>query len=521
MNDDSQLPPHPTEPHVPVIPLPEQHDAQVADIAPPPLPHAPETGFATGSKRRLTVGVLLVLGGMAALFALSALEFRWLESVPWAQALAGPVAGSPPVDAIPALIRVVPLDNFPEQQQVLEAAEALTWMESGETLKALGYDRTEALMLAPVPTGDMEGMLQSGRLPSPGKPEVLAGDLCRIDSFKVDNITFNVTGRLRPGVGALTFTYLLPEHEAWLPLFQGADDTVEGWILPEGMLDPVGALIDAGLLKEEDSEDKDAIKTAQEALMVYEGSHFHAMTRTHPGLAIACTIVLALMLVGAATIATEMLLLCRVNGPGLLRGLSLQVSTNLRGWYAVHIICYGTFIAAMCAGLADPLGNMQMLDFVRAQFSEGGLAYVGDAYLSGDIIAAANATWVNNYLLQTVLMTIVPSVLPVALGFFKTLVSFGMVGFAMAPGWTDTISGYTFHSGTMVLELEPYVLVAYVVLLWPKWFFQGIFVTRDFGARLARWINLVFEAAVVSGILLYLAAIYEGITLITFSGLGG
>lgn len=493
--------------------------------APAPAPTLASTeeedALPKGSRRALGFGILLILGGMLALFGLSMAENQWRASLPWAYAMAGPVAGTPPEDAIPARIRPLPLENFPEQQEVRTALESLALAETGAAIEALGYDRTEALMLAAVSQEDLAGMLLSGRLPEPGKPEVLAGDLCRIDSFKVDNITFTVTGRLRPGVGALTFTYLLPEHAAWEPLFSGADDTVSAWIAPEGKQDPVAALIDAGLLKAENAEDQDAIKTAQDALMVYEGSHLHTMTRTEPLLAVCALGVLCFMLLGAGMTATQVLLLGRAKTGGSLRALSRQVAGNLRGWIAVHVICYGTFLGAMAAGLLDPLGNMQMLDFVRAQFTDGGLAYVGEAYMSGDIIAAANATWINNYLLQTVLMTIAPSVLPFALGFLKTLMSFGMAGFAMAPGWTDIIGGYVFHSGTMVLELEPYVLVAYVVLLWPKWFFEGIFVTRDFWARLSRWINLVFEAAIISGVLLYLAALYEGVTLITFSGLGG
>lgn len=499
-------------------PLPEK-DSPPSDEAIFSAP-APADTPVRHSLRPIVYGVLMVLGGMGALFGLAIAESSWRDTLPWAFAMAGPVVGEAPADAIVARILPVPIENFPEQQEVLDMAESLTYVESGSTLESLGFGRTEALMLAEVSADDLDGMLLSGRLPVPGKPEVLAGDLCRIDSFKVDHITFTVTGRLRPGVGALTFTYLLPEHEAWQPLFDGAEDVVDAWILPEGKLDPVGSLIDAGLLKEESAEDSDAIQTAQDALMVYEGSHLHAMTRTEPLLGRAAFVVLAFMLMGITLVATQ-LLLRRADRQSFPRGLAAQVAGNLRGWLAVHAVCYGVFLLAMSSGLGNPLANMQMLDFVRAQFSEGDLAYVGDAYLSGDIIAAANATWQNNYLIQTILMTIVPSVLPFALGFLKTLASLGMAGFALAPVWTDTIANYVFHSGTMVLELEPYVMVAYVVLLWPKWCFEGIFITRDLGARFARWTNLVFEAAIVAGVLLYLAALYEGVTLITFSGLGG
>ena len=117
---------------------------------------------------------------------------------------------------------------------------------------------------------------------------------------------------------------------------------------------------------------------------------------------------------------------------------------------------------------------MHMLEVVKQQFTEGDLAYIGEAYLSGDILAAANATWVNNFLLQTLAMGVLPSLVPLGIGFFKTLLSLGIVGFAMAPMWTDIIGNYVLHSGTMVLELEPYVIVAWACILWPVRFIKGI-----------------------------------------------
>lgn len=479
---------------------------------------APE--FAKGSWRKFFAGLLLVIGGMAALLLLAVTEAAWLETLPWARALAGPVAGAVPEAAIEGQVRPLPLDNFPTQSQVLEDLEGMELGIEDSALEALGFGRTEALLMAAVSEDDMNGMLLEGRLPEPGKPEVLAGDLCRLDSFRVDNLTFTVTGRLKPGVGALTFTYLLPAHTAWEPLYATADDTVQVWIDPEGRRDPIGTLINAGLLKEEDAEDPGALQRAQDALFVYEGSHLHSMSRTDPQLSRGALFVLVVMLLGTTILHTQLFLLWRPRAPRFLKGLLDQIASDLRGWYAIHFIAYGAFAVAMVLGILQPLANMQMMDFVRAEFSDGDLAYIGEAYLSGNVMAATNATWQNNYLLQTLGLTFLISVPPLALGFFKTLLSLGMVGFVMAPIWTDVIANYTFHSGTMVLELEPYILAGYVVILWPVWFFRGIFVTYDLSARARQWVMLAFQAALLCGALLYVAALYEAVTLIHIAGVG-
>jgi hypothetical protein len=498
----------------------EIEEAPAASAVPPPLPLDERHHPRTGNKTRLLNAIMLILAGMLALFAITLYEEQWIDQLPWGHALAGPVVGTLPPEAIPALVRPVPLENFPDQQAAIEALETMLRADGAATSQSLGMNRTESVMLMAVPEEDLEGMLLEGRLPEPGKPEVLAGDLCRINSFKLDQFTFTVTGRLRPGVGVLTFSYLLPEHPAWQMLFENADDKLNAWVLPEGKLDTVDALVSTGMLKAEEAEDSDARSKAQDAMMVYEGTHLHMMNRTEPMLALGIVIVLGLMLLGTCIATTEALLLWRTRAPQFLRGLCEEPARNPRGWYAMHMIGYGAFVVTMLAGLTDPVSNLRMMDFVRGMFSDGDLAYIGEAYLSGDIIAAANATWMNNYVVQTLGMTLLPSIIPLALGMFKTLASLAVVGFAMAPAWMGMSATLIFHSGTMVLELEPYIIAAYVSALWPVWFIKGL---RDgnLWSRTRQWLGLAIAIALLAGVVLYAAGLYEGATLIMFGNLGG
>lgn len=481
---------------------------------------APGPEYPVGSRRKLTYAALLILAGMASLAMLAIAEAAWRNKIPWSRAMVGPEAGTPANNLLRAKVRTVPLDNFPEQAAVLEELNALQLPDVTAQLENMGFARTEALLLAPAPREAMEGMLLEGRLPEPGKPEVLAGDLCRLDAFTIDNVHFTVTGRARPGVGVLTFTYLLPEHPAWQPLFETASDTVKVWIAPEGGADPVQTLVDSGLLRDEERDDSAALQRAQDAMLVYEGSHLHAMTRTKPVYGWAAWAVLIAMLAASTVAHTQFYLLLRPRAPRAIRGLLDHIALHLRGWYVLHGVAYGVFAGAMAVGMLNPLGNMQVIDFVRAQFSDGGLAYIGEAYASGDILAAANATWTNNFLVQTLGLTALISLPPLALGFFKTLISLAVVGFAMTPAWTGVIDGYVLHSGTMVLELAPYILVCHVVVVWPLWFLRGLFVTRDFSVRAAHWTSLLLQSLLVSGVLLYLAALYEAVTLIALMGIG-
>ena len=101
------------------------------------------------------------------------------------------------------------------------------------------------------------------------------------------------------------------------------------------------------------------------------------------------------------------------------------------------------------------------------------------------------------------------------IGLFKTAISLGLVGFAMAPVWSDTFAGYTYHSITMGLELEAYILATFSIVVYALHFFRGI--VR--GNLLHEWgqgFQTVFGSAFIAGALLAAAALYEAVTLIVF-----
>jgi hypothetical protein len=104
------------------------------------------------------------------------------------------------------------------------------------------------------------------------------------------------------------------------------------------------------------------------------------------------------------------------------------------------------------------------------------------------------------------------------IGVAKNLLSFALVGLALSPVWTGVSEKMTYHAGTMVLELEAYVLVSIVMVLYP-WHLLRALTARDDtggGARIRHALASVASGTLLAGAILALAALYEAVTLIGF-----
>ena len=183
----------------------------------------------------------------------------------------------------------------------------------------------------------------------------------------------------------------------------------------------------------------------------------------------------------------------------------------------MHMLMYGAFFGMMTFGYTQPIAQMWMSNFIVSQFEQGSVAYIGEAYESGSIPRAAWATFFNNYVIQTVLMTVLISLVLPMIGILKTMLSLIVVGFGMAPTWAGMTGMYTFHSITMTLELEAYIFACICVV-----FFWGNLVAgamkNEFLAGLKRSIQVLMSGTLLAGIMLALAALYEAATLILARG---
>jgi hypothetical protein len=200
---------------------------------------------------------------------------------------------------------------------------------------------------------------------------------------------------------------------------------------------------------------------------------------------------------------------------GIFAASLREMGARPKLFIGMHILMYGVFFAAMLAGSMLPLANFSITQYIGDMFSGGELSYIGDAYASGNILRAAFATFFNNYVVQTLGFTFAVSLIPLALGVFKTAASFALVGFGMAPIWAGTATGYSYHALTMVLEFEGYIVACFAVtawaLCWCRVPFKGI--TK---AEAAQSVAMFLSGAALSGVLLAIAALYEATTLILF-----
>jgi hypothetical protein len=180
----------------------------------------------------------------------------------------------------------------------------------------------------------------------------------------------------------------------------------------------------------------------------------------------------------------------------------------------MHVLLYGLFFLSMLPALVYPFISVWMQEFIGQVFSEkGSLDYVGEAYASGDIAGAAFATWLNNYIVQTVGLTFALSlVIPLA-GVLKTAASFAFAGLGITPIWSGMPGMLTYHSITMVLELEAYIYACVAVCAFWTRLIRGLAAPATARAAGAAAKSLG-SATLLAGLMLGVAAAYEAATLI-------
>lgn len=551
----------------PPPPIPRE-GAAVALTVPQAIPEAEQT-FVPSSppvRRGLLYPCLLLLCGMGLIAVAASMEARWIDGQPWSQAMlvlddddeeippgaleayAYPVASHTPSDG----------DTVRELMQRFAEAEG-----KGEDFK--GHDELAVAVVMPV--AGAAPLLDSGRLPRPGAHEALAGDLVPSGTFALRDggqmVQYEVVGRLKRTVSGFLNAYMIIDDPIIEKSITPEEDIRWGWIVPDGWarLDELrpwigrnkpevgGGGSGEGDYSPGDSEndgddtpdmgptDPDSPDMgpaerphlfAEPELAPLAPMDSAAEDEEHDGVTVVqrqirtpasvfWTTMAGLVLVAAAgySMATR---LCLRPGParGTLLGPLFREVARRRGlWNTLHALLYVLFFYAMVAGYALPEANYQVIHYVTDIFSKSGdLGYIGDAYASHDILRAALATFENNYIQQTLVMTFLLSLTGIPLGVLKTFGSFLLAGLALSPIWVGSASGYIFHSATMALEFEGYIIACFAVLVWTIRLYRTLTVSGGRMRELGGGIAVLFAAALASGIVLAVAALYEAATLI-------
>lgn len=487
-------------------------------------------------------GLILIFLCCAILAYVAHVEGALLDSVPWGHGLARIEEDAPPEGTRPAHLRRIPKDSLPPDTELVAMAREVMAVSPAATadeevtrdtvISLMGGSLAETVIMFPATEEELSQALDSGRLPVPGKPEVLRGALARIDSFVLDDEKFQVVGRLKPIVGGAAFAYFLPEDATLAAKhFSPAQGASNGWYAPDARKLPrseTGKVIgrieskpDVGVDADADA-DAGADVDADAATDAYVDQPF-AQTPTRVPYIAGIFIALFFGAAGGYALHAGLFRLAARRRVWLFGRVFSETAARPGLFRAFHILLYGAFFFAMLRGAGLPLNNMAVAQFVAKIFTTGDLGYIGDAYASGNVMQASIATFRNNYVLQTLALTFGISLLPLALGVVKTMFSFVFTGFVMAPIWTHTAAGFTYHSITMVLELEAYIVACFAVTVWAIACFRGlgrVLFAYDVEGPPVMVPAVIFyvEAAILTGLMLAFAALYEATTLILASG---
>lgn len=486
-------------------------------IPPATVPLPPDFGPpALRRKIGLWRPILLLILGLLVLITAAIVEIvRW-NAAPWGSTLVNIDAAEAPEGSFKTRVRSLPLDQVPGVEEEILVLEAMSDLEN-DLVTALNIRRTEVI-IAVEDYSDWGALLCAGRVPAPGTNEVLAGGLARVDSFMLDDETFNVVGTLCPEVGGLQFAFLLPyDPDDPGTVFSVANGAKEGWIYPAGLNEMSDVLsIIAG---DNDLDDDDVFEKAAGELQRASmgGSDVHLAGALNSSF-VKWSVLAALVIMATGGSWFHIRLFRRLarRSKWPTRALFRAMDETPRLWISLHVILFGVFALAMAWGLIQPLQNLRVMGMLAGMFSDGDLQYIGDAYKSGNVFKAAAATFVNNYWYQTLLFTLLVSFIPFAPGAFKTAASFGLVGFAMAPNPIGSASGYTYHSITMVLELEAYIVASFCAVFWVRQCWRAL--RHGDGQELKKGVSVMLGGALVTAVMLAIAGFYEATTLILLGG---
>ena len=429
----------------------------------------------------LLVAGILLLTGM--ILVSSAAFFDAQEANrPWAAAVL--VLGAPKSvvseDSVPVAAQRIP-------QAETEFVAALRGSEDGRKLMdALELDKGPHFLAFQERWSEVAELLATGRMPEPGAHEVLAGYLAPSTPFEFGGKTFTVSGRLRASVGSLGYAYLAPNTESVRQALLAQGTSRQGWIMPEG-------------LKTETAKGLAAIEKDKLELVASPG-------RSSERAIWLCLVGLVFVAIGGSGAYLHVLRWLSTCWHGAVAAPLLQaMARHMKPLIWVHVLLYGAFFLFMALGAANPLFQSRVIGFVQHQFSEGGLSYVGDAYAEGSILKATAATFFQNYFVATIATTLTPSLFIPFAGVIKNLVTFAFAGFAMAPVWLDSAPRMSYHSLTMVLEFEAYIVATFAAAAWPFLLFRG---------KAGKGLQILAGAVLVGGAMLLFAALYEASTLI-------
>jgi hypothetical protein len=406
--------------------------------------------------RSWTWGIIAALGFGLMLLAYSERPRRDPRS-PWAQGWiavgpAEPVDKPLPGRAITARLRFLPGDELAETLlNILRTAAP----EASRSLEV--QLRPKLIEIAVADAGIGADAIDAGRLPVAGRDEVLAGaHALSSERLRIGERTFKVVGVLKPGLALLSGCYFVPPSPAGGTLFPEGDPLVQQATL-------------VGLTREQ-AQDRHVLKELETAFPAAKYGRLMAAMRLGRDAYYLYLLGQAGLLLGGSGVLIG--LYCwgaeAVRSPWLAAPLR-EIQRRPRLVWTVHLVYFALVFLGALWVYELPEVQMILMASVRDQLGgkSGPLSAAGRAYLSGSIPRAAAVTFLVNFLLGTIAMITLPSLIVPGVGVVVAALRASSWGILLGPAFVEAAWAMLPHSWTMLLEGEGYILATFFAVLIP------------------------------------------------------
>jgi len=346
-------------------------------------------------------------------------------------------------------------------------------------------------------------MLESGRLPSPGANEAVAGfNAGNQSKVTVLGRTFKVVGRFKSNIRLFVDSYLIDDDGTLRELFKPDDKAVRNAYILR--------------LARNQLNDGQVRERLAKAFPKKDFSLYHPQIRAQPGSFYIYIAGMALLFFGGFTVLFKLYcLLAEKLGNKWLRLPLAEVHKYRHLFIALHVICFGTVILLMLVAYLLPELQFSLLAGVKSQVAGGSgpLGVAGKAYMSKNIPLAAVTTVVINFFIGSLAVITLPSLILPGVGILVLGVRSLLWGLLLAPSFVSLSGAMLPHSLTLLLEGEAYVVAGFFALLVPVYLFRKV-EGPNLVNRYGRALMMNLRGNLLVAIILVIAAIYEAIEVI-------
>jgi hypothetical protein len=448
---------------------------------------------------RTVFWLVILLGGFGLMFFSYWHAQRVRQPTPWADAVLcvaedGTAEEAARLGGRRAVARFLPLR--PEAETLTQALLAA----DSASRRSFVRNRQEKVILLPnFYDVFMEGMLASGRLPSPGTREALAGhDASQKGEISVAGEAFQVVGVLRREQWPFSHAYIIPDDPARRSLFDVGDESVKQVYL-----------FTQAEWKENSSRAADLLPRARFTRVV-------GALRAARAAYYAYLLGVALLLCGGCALLITGFVYWSARAQGRWIGPALaEIRRRRRLFCSLHLVYFGLCLGGMLVIYEVPDVQGALLVAVGAQVEDGSgpLGVAGRAYRSQNIARAAVVTLGVNFVVGSFAVITLPSVVLPGIGVLMAAWRAMLWGVLLAPTYVGLSRAMLPHSWTLLLEGEAYILASFFALLIPLYLFDRQ-AGATVGSRYGRAILMNLRGNLLVLLVLAIAASYEAVEVI-------